>query len=38
MTKAKNKTTIVQEKIIQKIVLIREEKVILDVHLAELYG
>jgi len=38
MAKTINKTTIVQEKIIHKIVLLREEKVILDVHLAELYG
>jgi hypothetical protein len=38
MAKSKNKIAIVEEKIIQKIVLLREEKVILDVHLAELYG
>ena len=29
---------VVEEKIVQKIVLLRNEKVILDVHLAELYG
>ena len=28
----------IEEKIIKKIVLLRDEKVILDVHLAELYG
>ena len=33
-----NKLEIVEEKIIQKIILLRDEKVILDVHLAELYG
>lgn len=38
MTTATNKMAIVEEGIIQKIVLLREEKVILDVHLAELYG
>jgi hypothetical protein len=38
MAKATNQVTVVEEKIIQKIVLLRDEKVILDVHLAELYG
>jgi hypothetical protein len=38
MADMKNEMVIVEEKIIQKIVLLREEKVILDVHLAELYG
>lgn len=33
-----SKLIIPEEKIIKKIILIREEKVILDVHLAELYG
>jgi len=37
---AKKATTIVvpQEQIIHKIVLLREEKIMLDVHLAEMYG
>jgi len=36
----KKETTIIipQEQIIQKIMLLREEKVMLDVHLAEMYG
>ena len=38
MVEGKNKVTVVEEKIIQKIVLLRDEKVILDIHLAELYG
>jgi hypothetical protein len=38
MAKSKNKIVVVEEKIIKKIVLLRKEKVILDVHLAELYG
>jgi hypothetical protein len=38
MTKAKNKIAVVEEKIIKRIVFLREEKIILDVHLAELYG
>jgi hypothetical protein len=38
MSKVKNKLAVVEEKIIQKIVLLRDEKIILDVHLAELYG
>src|SRR6186713_1450685 len=38
MAKSTNKIAVVEERIIQKIVLLREEKVILDVHLAELYG
>ncbi|HEY4936241.1 MAG TPA: ORF6N domain-containing protein [Puia sp.] len=37
MAKSGNKTAIVEEKIIKKIVFLRNEKVILDVHLAELY-
>ena len=35
---AKKKSLIPVEKVISKILLIRDEKVILDVHLAELYG
>lgn len=38
MAEEKNKVTVVEEKIIQKIVFLRDEKVILDIHLAELYG
>ena len=38
MAKAKKKIAVVEEKIIRKIIFLREEKVILDVHLAELYG
>ena len=38
MAKAVKKITLIEEKIIKKIVLLRDEKVILDVHLAELYG
>lgn len=38
MAKAKKKITVVEEKIIQKIVFLRDEKIILDVHLADLYG
>jgi len=37
MAKGIKSNTIVQETIIKKIIFIREEKVILDVHLAELY-
>jgi len=37
MAKEIKSNTIVQETIIKKIIFIREEKVILDVHLAELY-
>lgn len=37
MAEAKNKVTVVEERIIRKIVFLRNEKVILDVHLAELY-
>ncbi len=33
-----NKLAIPEERILRKIILIRDEKVILDVHLAELYG
>ena len=35
---AKNQITSIEERVIKKIVLLRDEKVILDVHLAELYG
>jgi hypothetical protein len=38
MAKLKNKIAVVEEKIIKKIVHLRDEKVIMDVHLAELYG
>jgi hypothetical protein len=38
MAKSTNKIAVVEEKIIKRIVLLREEKTILDVHLAELYG
>lgn len=38
MAKAVKKIAIVEEKIIKKIVFLRDEKIILDVHLAELYG
>ncbi len=38
MAKAKKQIAVVEETIIKKIVFLREEKVILDVHLAELYG
>src|SRR5882757_459273 len=38
MAKERNKIAIVEGKVIKKIVLLRDEKVILDVHLAELYG
>jgi ORF6N domain len=38
MTKTKMKTVIVVEKVVPKIVMLRKERVILDVHLAELYG
>lgn len=38
MAKAIKKMIIVEEKIIKKIVLVRDEKIILDIHLAELYG
>jgi len=38
MAKATKKITVVDEKIIRKIVFLRNEKIILDVHLAELYG
>jgi hypothetical protein len=38
MSDEKNKAGIVEEKIIQKIIFLRGEKVILDAHLAELYG
>ncbi|HUZ58870.1 MAG TPA: ORF6N domain-containing protein [Hanamia sp.] len=37
MAKGIKSNTIVQETIIKKIIFIREEKVILDAHLAELY-
>jgi hypothetical protein len=38
MTEAQDAVIIVKEQIIQKIVHLRDEKVILDIHLAELYG
>ena len=38
MEEIKNDLAIVEEKIIQKIILLRNEKVILDIHLAEFYG
>lgn len=38
MAKGIQSNAIVQETIIKKIIFIREEKVILDLHLAELYG
>jgi len=38
MAQGKNRLTVVEEKIVKRIVLLRDEKVILDVHLAELYG
>jgi hypothetical protein len=38
MSEEKNSLSIVAEKIINKIVVLRGEKVILDFHLAELYG
>lgn len=38
MEKSKQPLIVPEERIMQRIVLIREEKVILDLHLAELYG
>lgn len=38
MTKGIKGTSVHKETIIQKIVFSRDEKIILDVHLAELYG
>jgi len=38
MEKPKQQLIVPEERIIQRIVLIREDKVILDLHLAELYG
>lgn len=38
MKKSKQSLIVPEERIMQRIVLIREEKVILDLHLAELYG
>jgi hypothetical protein len=38
MEEVKSDLAIIEEKIIQKIILLRDEKVILDIHLAELYG
>ncbi len=38
MAKSAKKIIVVEEKIIKKIVFLRDEKIILDVHLAELYG
>lgn len=37
MVKSANKNVVVREKIIKKIIFLRNEKVILDVHLSELY-
>jgi hypothetical protein len=37
MAKAK-KIVVVEETIIKKIIFLRDEKIMLDVHLAELYG
>jgi ORF6N domain len=38
MTRSENNAAVIEEKIIGKIIQLRNEKVILDVHLAELYG
>jgi hypothetical protein len=38
MTEVKNAVRVIEEVILRKIILLRDEKVILDVHLAELYG
>lgn len=38
MEAGKNKIKVVEEKIIKRITLLRDERVILDLHLAELYG
>jgi len=38
MAKTTKKVILVEEKIIRKIIFLRNEKIILDVHLAELYG
>jgi hypothetical protein len=38
MTEAKDPVIVVKEQIIQRIVHLRDEKGILDIHLAELYG
>ena len=38
MKKRRTQITVIEEKIINKIFFLREEKAILDVHLAELYG
>lgn len=38
MSKSNKQVAVAEEKIIRRIVFLREEKVILDVHLAELYG
>ncbi len=38
MANAIKKIAVAEEKIIKKIVFLRDEKIILDVHLAELYG
>jgi hypothetical protein len=38
ITEVKNAVRVIEEAILRKIVLLRDEKVILDVHLAELYG
>ena len=38
MAKAIKKTVVVEETIMKKIIFLRDEKIMLDVHLAELYG
>ncbi len=38
MAKGIKKTMVVEEKILRKIVFLRNEKIMLDLHLAELYG
>ncbi|WP_142687287.1 ORF6N domain-containing protein [Chitinophaga polysaccharea] len=38
MEKSKQSLIVPEEKIIKRIVMLRDEKVILDLHLAELYG
>ncbi len=38
MAKAVKKAVVVEETIVKKIIFLRDEKIMLDVHLAELYG
>ena len=38
MAKALKKLAVVEEKVIRNFFFLRDEKVMLDVHLAELYG